>query len=143
MTGYSTEGFTRDEYLIDGVRSIVHSAGKGPTVVFFHGGGTFHGFEWARDWLDRFHVILPYHPGFGECADDPDITSTADYVMHYTALFAALGLTRFGLSARRSAGGSRPSCADAPRDGEPAGAGGAGGAAGAGMSTAGLGIDPA
>ncbi|MEI9989133.1 MAG: alpha/beta hydrolase [Rhizomicrobium sp.] len=98
MTGYSTEGFIRDEYVVDGVRSVVHSAGKGPTVIFFHGGGTFHGFEWTRDWLDRFRVILPYHPGFGESADDPDITSTADYVMHYTALFAALGLTRFGLA---------------------------------------------
>lgn len=96
--GYSTDGFTRDEHVVDGVRSVVYSAGKGPPVVYFHGGGTFHGFEWARDWLDRFHVILPHHPGFGESADDPDITSMADYVVHYTALFEALGLTRFGLS---------------------------------------------
>jgi pimeloyl-ACP methyl ester carboxylesterase len=95
---YSTEGFARDEYVVDGVRSVVYSAGSGPTVVYFHGGGTFHGFEWARDWLDRFHVILPYHPGFGESADDPDIASIADYVVHYTALFEALGLKRFGLS---------------------------------------------
>ncbi|MEI9887684.1 MAG: alpha/beta hydrolase [Rhizomicrobium sp.] len=98
MTGYSTEGFTRDEYVVDGVRSVVYSAGTGPTVVFFHGGGTFHGFEWARDWLDRFRVILPYHPGFGESADDDDITGMADYVVHYTVLFDALGLKRFGLS---------------------------------------------
>ena len=98
MKGYSTEGFARDEHVVDGVRSVVYSAGKGAPVVYFHGGGTFHGFEWARDWLDRFHVILPIHPGFGESADDPDITSTADYVMHYIALFQALGLTRFGLS---------------------------------------------
>ena len=98
MKGYSTEGFARDEHVVDGVRSVVYSAGKGAPVVYFHGGGTFHGFEWARDWLDRFRVILPIHPGFGESADDPDITSTADYVMHYTALFQALGLTRFGLS---------------------------------------------
>jgi len=98
MKGYSTEGFTRDEYVVDGVRSVVYSAGRGPTVVYFHGGGTFHGFEWARDWLDRFRVVLPYHPGFGESAGDPDVTGLADYVMHYTALFAALGLRRFGLS---------------------------------------------
>jgi pimeloyl-ACP methyl ester carboxylesterase len=96
--GTSTEGFQRDEHVVDGVRSVVYSAGDGPPVVYFHGGGTFHGFEWARDWLDRFRVILPYHPGFGESADDPDITSMADYVMHYTSLFEALGLTRFGLA---------------------------------------------
>jgi len=96
--GYSTEGFARDEYIVDGVRSVVYSAGEGAPVVYFHGGGTFHGFEWARDWTDRFRVIVPYHPGFGESADDNDITSMADYVVHYTALFEALGLTRFGLS---------------------------------------------
>jgi len=96
--GYSTEGFARDEYVVDGVRSVVYSAGNGPTVVYFHGGGTFHGFEWARGWLDRFRVILPHHPGYGESGDDPDIAAIADYVMHYTALFDALGLSRFGLS---------------------------------------------
>jgi len=95
---YSTEGFKRDEHVVDGIRSVVYSAGAGPDVVYFHGGGTFHGFEWARDWLTRFHVILPQHPGFGESADDPDITAMADYVVHYAALFDALGLTRFGLS---------------------------------------------
>jgi pimeloyl-ACP methyl ester carboxylesterase len=96
--GYSTAGFARDEHVVDGVRSIVYSAGEGEPVVYFHGGGTFHGFEWARDWLDRFRVILPYHPGFGESGDDPDITSVADYVVHYSALFDALGLKRFRLS---------------------------------------------
>lgn len=94
---YSTEGFARDEYIVDGVRCVVYSAGKGAPVVYFHGGGTFHGFEWARDWLNRFRVILPYHPGFGESADDAAITAMADYVVHYTALFDALGLKEFGL----------------------------------------------
>src|SRR5215469_14389996 len=97
MRGYSTDGFTRDEYVVDGIRSVVYNAGEGPAVVYFHGGGTFHGFEWARGWLDRFRVILPYHPGFGESADDPGITSMSDYVVHYTALFETLGLTQFGL----------------------------------------------
>ena len=96
--GYSTEGFTRDEYVIDGVRTVIYGAGDGLPVVYFHGGGTFHGFEWARDWLDRFRVILPYHPNFGESGDDPDIAAVADYVVHYTALFEALQLTRFHLS---------------------------------------------
>jgi pimeloyl-ACP methyl ester carboxylesterase len=94
---YTTDGFTRDEHIVDGVRSVVYSAGSGMPVVYFHGGGTFHGFEWARDWLGRFRVILPYHPGFGESADDADVTAMSDYVVHYTALFDALGLKEFGL----------------------------------------------
>jgi pimeloyl-ACP methyl ester carboxylesterase len=95
---YGTEGFARDEHVVDGVRSVVYSAGDGPPVVYFHGGGTFHGFQWARDWADRFHVILPYHPGFGESGEAPDVASMEDFVAHYAALFAALGLERIGLS---------------------------------------------
>ena len=51
----------------------------------------------ARSFLDRFHVILPYHPGFGESADDESIQSMQDYVLHYAALFEQLGLTRINL----------------------------------------------
>jgi pimeloyl-ACP methyl ester carboxylesterase len=94
---YSTAGFRRDERLVDGVRTVVYSAGQGPPVVYLHGGGSWHGFEWARDWLDRFHVILPYHPGYGESADDPDVCSIDDLVAHYTRLFEMLGLQRFHL----------------------------------------------
>src|SRR5262245_19521572 len=95
---YSTAGFRRDEHLVDGIRSVVYSAGKGRPVVYLHGGGTYHGFEWARDWLDRFHVILPIHPGFGESADDPDLSSIDDYVSHYSTLFEVLGLGHFHLA---------------------------------------------
>ena len=39
QSGYSTEGFERNEHVVDGVRSVVYSAGNGPPVVYFHGGG--------------------------------------------------------------------------------------------------------
>ena len=94
---YSTAGFRRDEYFVDGIRTVVYSAGQGPPVVYLHGGGSWHGFEWARDWLDRFQMILPYHPGYGESADDPDLCSIDDLVVHYTRLFELLGLRRFHL----------------------------------------------
>ena len=101
MTGvacpYSTEGFRRDEYVVDGVRTVVYSAGQGPPVLYLHGGGSWHGFEWARDWLDQFRVILPYHPGYGESADDPDVSSIDDLVVHYARLLELLGLQRFHL----------------------------------------------
>ncbi len=94
---YSTAGFRRDEYTVDGIVSVVYSAGHGPPVVYLHGGGSYHGFEWTRDWLDRFRVILPYHPGYGESADDPDASSVDDLVVHYVRLFELLGLQRLKL----------------------------------------------
>jgi pimeloyl-ACP methyl ester carboxylesterase len=94
---FSTVGFERLELEIAGVRTVVYVAGRGPDVVYLHGGGTFHGFEFARDWLDRHRVFLPYHPGFGESADDPAIESMLDYVLHYRALFEELGLEKIDL----------------------------------------------
>ena len=94
---YSTAGFRRDEVFVHDIRTVVYSAGQGPPVVYFHGGGTWHGFEWARDWLDRFRVILPYHPGYGESADDPEVSSIDDLVVHSARLLELLGLQRFGL----------------------------------------------
>ena len=38
-------GFTRAEYNINGVKTVVHSIGSGPEFVFLHGTGTFTGFE--------------------------------------------------------------------------------------------------
>ncbi|WEK45403.1 MAG: alpha/beta hydrolase [Candidatus Andeanibacterium colombiense] len=95
---YSTEGFDREVYRIDGTESVVYAIGPedAPPAVYFHGGGTFHGFEWMREFADEFRMISPIHPGFGESGDG-DIASMDDYVMHYEMLFAALGLERFHL----------------------------------------------
>jgi pimeloyl-ACP methyl ester carboxylesterase len=92
MRPYSTAGFDRLELTIDGVRTVAYEAGSGPAVVYLHGGGTFHGFEFARDWLPGFRVLLPYHPGFGESDDAPAMNTLQDYVRHYSTLFDALGL---------------------------------------------------
>ncbi|PYS00371.1 MAG: alpha/beta hydrolase, partial [Acidobacteria bacterium] len=32
--------FVREEYIIDGVKTVVYTAGKGEPLVFFHGAGT-------------------------------------------------------------------------------------------------------
>jgi pimeloyl-ACP methyl ester carboxylesterase len=93
---YSTAGFDRAIERADGIESVIYAIGDGPAVVYFHGGGTFHGFEWARDWAHRFRVILPHHPNFGE-SGDADFASIGDYAAHYTRLFAAMGLDRFHL----------------------------------------------
>ncbi|WP_193075995.1 alpha/beta fold hydrolase [Pseudomonas sp. FME51] len=89
--------FERQEYFIDGCNTVVYSAGQGQPLVFLHGGGTWHGIDFARTWLDRYRVILPYHPGFGESADNPSISSMEGYIQHYQKLFEQMGLTDFNL----------------------------------------------
>jgi len=94
--------FKREEHTVDGVKTVLYTAGKGDPVVFFHGAGTIDGFDFTEAWTDRFRVIAPYHPGFGESGDDPTLSEFHDYVMHYLELFDMLGLEKFrlvGLSA--------------------------------------------
>lgn len=97
MRPYSTDGFERRPLTVDGIATVTYFAGTGPDVVYLHGGGTFHGFEFARDWLPRFRVWLPYLPGFGESADAPSLQTLDDYVRYLGALFDALGLGRIHL----------------------------------------------
>jgi pimeloyl-ACP methyl ester carboxylesterase len=89
--------FTKDTLTIDGVKTVVYSAGKGDPVVVFHGAGTADGFDFAEPLADRFRVIVPYHPGFGESGDDPSFTDLHDYVMHYLELFDALSIDKLRL----------------------------------------------
>lgn len=90
-------GFKRETLTVNGVKTVVLSAGRGEPLVFLHGAGTFHGFDFALPWANRYRVILPYHPGFGESEDDPAITETHDYILHYVELFDQLGLDRIRL----------------------------------------------
>jgi pimeloyl-ACP methyl ester carboxylesterase len=84
--------FVREELRIDGIKTVIHTAGNGEPLVIFHGAGTADGFEFAAAWADRFRVIFPYHPGFGESDDDLQVTDIHDYVMHYLELFDVLGI---------------------------------------------------
>jgi pimeloyl-ACP methyl ester carboxylesterase len=80
---------------VNGVETVVHAAGDpaAPPLVYFHGAGTFHGAEFAAAWTDRFRVLMPYHPGFGESGDDDGLREVHDLVLHYTELFDMLDLT--------------------------------------------------
>ena len=82
---------------VNGVDTCVLTAGGGDPLVFLHGAGTFAGFDFATGWADRYRVIVPYHPGFGESADDPRVTEMHDYVLHYLELFDRLGLESVNL----------------------------------------------
>ena len=48
-----TEGFERKEIDLFGVKTVYYEAGEGPTVVYFHGGGAFHGGHTGAAWAGR------------------------------------------------------------------------------------------
>ncbi|UZE25898.1 alpha/beta fold hydrolase [Pseudomonas sp. B21-056] len=93
----STRDFERLEITVQGVEQVLYTAGTGRPLFYFHGASTFHGFDFARDWINDFKVYVPYHPGFAESADAPHLTSTLDYVAHYKGLLDALGLAKIHL----------------------------------------------
>lgn len=88
----SLAGFERQELTIGGIKTVVHTKGSGPPLIFLHGAGTFTGFGYAHDWARTHRVIIPYHPGFGESGDDKRIDAMGDYALHCLDLFDALGL---------------------------------------------------
>lgn len=89
--------FERETHTVNGVKVVMLSAGRGEPLVFLHGAGTFHGFEFAKPWAERYRVLIPFHPGFGQSGDDAAMTDLHDYVMHYLELFDALELARVRL----------------------------------------------
>ena len=76
---YSTEGFERIVHRVEGIETVTYAIGRGEPLVYFHGGGTFHGFEWARRLANEFRVFSPHHPNFGESGDAP-FDDMRDYV---------------------------------------------------------------
>jgi pimeloyl-ACP methyl ester carboxylesterase len=90
--------FTRETYTINGVKTVVHTGGSGDPLVFLHGGGTVDVKPEIFDsWTERFRVIVPFHPGFGESGDDTTYTNLHDYIMHYLELFDAMKLDKINL----------------------------------------------
>jgi pimeloyl-ACP methyl ester carboxylesterase len=83
---------------VDGVPVAYRRKGTGPTTVFLHGAGS------TRMWLPFYErmsltvdFIAPEHPGFGDTPAPDWIDGFDDLVLHYHALFAALGLARIHL----------------------------------------------
>ena len=90
-------GFKRHEYSVNGVTTVVYVGGQGRPVVYWHGAGAWHGIDFARPWTERFKVIVPFHPGWGESGDDPRLDSMSEYLLHYLDLFDQLNLAQFDL----------------------------------------------
>jgi pimeloyl-ACP methyl ester carboxylesterase len=90
----ATEGFEKLQLNVNGTDTVVLALGDAaaPPLVFFHGAGTFHGWEFARPWASSFRVLIPHHPGFGESGDMAGLREFGDFVLHYGTLFDQLGL---------------------------------------------------
>lgn len=86
-------GFIRHDAVIDGVTTVLHAGGVGPPFLFFHGGGTFHGIDFAREWTEKYRMIMPYHPGFGPTSDQPGLGGMAAYLDHYERVLKDLGIS--------------------------------------------------
>jgi pimeloyl-ACP methyl ester carboxylesterase len=89
--------YTRDTLTINGIETVVQTAGDGEPLVYLHGAGTVTGFDALLPLAERFKLIVPFHPGFGASADDPAIDDVQDYRRHYLDLFDALGLEQLSL----------------------------------------------
>lgn len=92
-----TTGFEREVHVVNGSPVVVYAAGQGVPLVYFHGAGTFQGFQFLRRFTEHFRVVVPYHPGFGESPSQTGLTSLHDHVLHYLDLFDQMGLQRFHL----------------------------------------------
>ena len=90
--------YVETHHQINGIDTAVLTAGAGPPLVFFHGGGTATGFDALLPLAERTRLIVPIHPGFGASADDPSIDDIRDYVLHYLELFEALELREIALA---------------------------------------------
>jgi pimeloyl-ACP methyl ester carboxylesterase len=79
---------------VGGVDVAYRRAGSGPPLLFLHGMGL------TRRWLnvhgalaERFDVIAPEHPGWGETARPPWHRSLDDFAPHYADLLTAFELS--------------------------------------------------
>ncbi len=89
--------FTEETHIVNGVKVAMLTAGSGDPLVFWHGAGTSTGFDFALPWAERFRVMIPYHPGWGDSGDAPDLATPRDYTLHYMDLFDQLGLAQVNL----------------------------------------------
>ena len=95
---YSTEGFDRIVHRVEGVETVTYAIGQGEPLVYFHGGGTFHGFEWvARAGRTSSASSAPTTRTSARAAMRA-FDEMGDYVSHYELLFPALGLDTFHLA---------------------------------------------
>jgi pimeloyl-ACP methyl ester carboxylesterase len=78
---------------VDGVNTAYRRKGSGEPLLFLHGAGL------TRQWLplferlsERFDVVVPEHPGFGDTEMPAWLRGFDDLVLHYDSFVHELGL---------------------------------------------------
>jgi pimeloyl-ACP methyl ester carboxylesterase len=89
-------GFHETALDVNGIDTLVLTAGAGDPVVFFHGGGTASGFDWLLPIAEHFRLIVAYHPGFGR-SGGPALPGVDHLARHHLDVLDRLGVTRFHL----------------------------------------------
>jgi pimeloyl-ACP methyl ester carboxylesterase len=69
---------------IDGCRLSVKRAGKGAPMLFLHGaGGAARWAPFMADLAERYELIVPEHPGFGQSDSPPWLDNVGDLAYFY------------------------------------------------------------
>jgi pimeloyl-ACP methyl ester carboxylesterase len=89
-------GFREDRLDINGIETLVLSAGAGESVVFLHGAGTASGFDWLLPVAEHFRLIVAHHPGFGG-SGGPALPGADHLARHHLDVLDRLGVKRFHL----------------------------------------------
>lgn len=78
---------------IGGCRLRIMRGGEGPTMLFLHGaGGAPVWTPFMQNLSERFHLVVPEHPGFGGSDTPSWLTSVSDLAYFYLDFIAVLGL---------------------------------------------------
>lgn len=96
MTSSDSAGFHEEHLDIHGIDTLVLTAGTGEPVVFFHGAGTFSGFDWLLPIARHFRLVVAHHPGFGGSAG-PAFPGVEHLARHHLDVLDRLGIKRFHL----------------------------------------------
>ena len=90
---HSTEMIT-----VDGAAIRLLRGGSGQPVVFLHGAGGHTGWmAFLEELAERFTVLAPEHPGFGQSDDPPWLDQVSDLAYFYLDLLKTLDLERVHL----------------------------------------------
>jgi pimeloyl-ACP methyl ester carboxylesterase len=80
-----------DQVTIDGVAVELAQAGEGPHLLFLHSvDGIDPDARWFELLSERFHVIAPWHPGFGHSELPAEFRTIGDLALFYLQLIDAL-----------------------------------------------------
>jgi pimeloyl-ACP methyl ester carboxylesterase len=77
-----------------GCKTLVRRDGAGSPVLFLHGAGGLPGWQpFLARLAERYDVIAPDHPGYGQSDSPPWLEEVADLAQFYLEFLKAFGLT--------------------------------------------------